>query len=68
MLVMAILVACRRRVISAIGIVNPEPRRQICAECPGGALAGATQDAGRAAGLRDRPSRGVKVPQRAAEA
>jgi MFS family permease len=38
-------------VISAIGIVNP--RREVkCAECPGGALAGATQDAGRAAAAR----------------
>ena len=66
MLVMAILVAAGG-VISAIGIVNPE-RDVKCAECPGGALAGATQDAGRAAGLRDRALPRVKVPQRAAEA
>jgi EmrB/QacA subfamily drug resistance transporter len=66
MLVMAILVAAGGA-ISAIGIVNPE-RDVKCAECPGGALAGATQDAGRAAGLRDRALPRVKVPQRAAEA
>ena len=65
-LVMAILVAAGG-VISAIGIVNPE-REVKCAECPGGALAGATQDAGRADSLRDRPLPRVKVPQPAAEA
>jgi hypothetical protein len=65
-LVMAILVAAGG-VISAIGIVNPE-REVKCAECPGGALAGATQDAGRADSLRDRPFPRVRVPQRAAEA
>ncbi|HEX3317644.1 MAG TPA: MFS transporter [Solirubrobacteraceae bacterium] len=46
-------------VISAIGIVNP--RREVkCAECPGGALAGATQDAGRAAAARV-PRRGGRA-------
>jgi hypothetical protein len=47
-----------------VGIVNPQ-RDVKCAECPGGALAGATQDAGRAASLRDRALPRVKVPQRA---
>jgi EmrB/QacA subfamily drug resistance transporter len=63
MLVMAILVAAGG-VISVVGIVNPQ-RDVKCAECPGGALAGATQDAGRAASLRDRALPRVKVPQRA---
>ena len=63
MLLMAVLVIAGG-VISAVGIVNP--RREVkCADCPGGALAGATQDAGRASGLRDRDLPRVKVPQRA---
>ena len=62
MLLMAVLVIAGG-VISAVGIVNP--RREVkCADCPGGALAGATQDAGRASGLRDRDLPRVKVPQR----
>jgi EmrB/QacA subfamily drug resistance transporter len=65
MLVMAILVVAGG-VVSAVGIVNPE-REVKCAECPGGALAGATQDAGRAESLRDVQDRlpRVRVPQRA---
>jgi EmrB/QacA subfamily drug resistance transporter len=61
MLVMALLVVAGG-VISAIGIVNPE-RVVKCAECPGGALAGATQDAARAEGRRGLPV--VRLPARA---
>jgi EmrB/QacA subfamily drug resistance transporter len=63
MVVMAVLVVAGG-VISAVGIVNPD-REVKCAECPGGALAGATQDAGRASSLRDRALPRVRVPQRA---
>jgi EmrB/QacA subfamily drug resistance transporter len=63
MLVMAVLVMVGG-VISALGIVNPE-RDVKCAECPGGALAGATQDAGRASAERDRPLPRVRLPERA---
>jgi EmrB/QacA subfamily drug resistance transporter len=65
MLVMAVLVMVGGA-ISAIGIVNPE-REVRCADCPGGALAGATQDTGRAESLRDVQERlpRVRVPQRA---
>jgi EmrB/QacA subfamily drug resistance transporter len=63
MLVMAVIVIAGG-VISAAGIVNP--RREVkCAECPGGALAGATQDAGRAEGIRAGALPRVRVPQRA---
>jgi EmrB/QacA subfamily drug resistance transporter len=63
MLVMAVLVMVGGA-ISAVGIVNPE-REVKCAECPGGALAGATQDAGRASAQRDRPLPRVRLPERA---
>lgn len=63
MLVMAVLVMVGGA-ISALGIVNPE-REVKCAECPGGALAGATQDAGRASAERDRPLPRVRLPERA---
>jgi EmrB/QacA subfamily drug resistance transporter len=63
MLLMAVLVIAGG-VISAVGIVNPE-REVKCAECPGGALAGATQDAGRASSRRDGGLPRVKLPQRA---
>jgi hypothetical protein len=63
MLVMAVLVMVGGA-ISAIGIVNPE-RDVKCAECPGGALAGATQDAGRASAQRDRSLPRVRLPERA---
>jgi EmrB/QacA subfamily drug resistance transporter len=65
MIVMAVLVFVGGA-ISAVGIVNPE-REVKCAECPGGALAGATQDTGRAESLRDVQERlpRVRVPQRA---
>jgi hypothetical protein len=63
--VMAVLVMVGGA-ISAVGIVNPE-REVKCADCPGGALAGATQDTGRAESLRDVQERlpRVRVPQRA---
>jgi EmrB/QacA subfamily drug resistance transporter len=61
MVVMSVLVILGG-VISAIGIANPE-REVKCAECAGGALAGATQDAGRAEGRRELPR--VRLPQRA---
>jgi EmrB/QacA subfamily drug resistance transporter len=63
MLVMAVLVMVGGA-ISAVGIVNPE-REVKCAECPGGALAGATQDAGRASAQRDHPLPRVRLPERA---
>ena len=63
MLLMAVLVIAGG-VVSAVGIVNPV-REVKCADCPGGALAGATQDAGRASGLRDRDLPRIKLPQRA---
>jgi EmrB/QacA subfamily drug resistance transporter len=61
MLVMAVLVMAGGA-ISALGIVNPE-REVKCAECPGGPLAGATQDAGRAERRRELPV--VRLPARA---
>jgi MFS family permease len=62
-LVMA-LITIAGGVIAAVGIVNP--RREVkCAECPGGPLAGATQDAGRAASRRDRELPRVRLPERA---
>src|SRR4051794_22573957 len=61
MLVMVVLVVLGG-VLSAVGIVNPE-RKVSCEECAGGALAGATQDAGRAEGRR-LPRVRVRVPQR----
>jgi Major Facilitator Superfamily len=61
MIVMSVLVVLGG-VISAVGIANPQ-RDVKCAECPGGALAGATLDAGRAEGRRELPR--VRLPQRA---
>jgi EmrB/QacA subfamily drug resistance transporter len=50
--------------ISALWIVNPE-REVKSAECPGGAMLGATQDTGRAEGRREAEPPRVRVPQRA---
>ena len=62
MILMAVLVVLGG-VLSAVGIVNPE-RKVSCEECAGGALAGATQDAGRAEGRR-LPRVRIPVPERA---
>jgi EmrB/QacA subfamily drug resistance transporter len=63
MIAMSVLVVLGG-VISALWIVNPE-REVKCAECPGGAIIGATQDAGRAEGRREAELPRVQVPQRA---